>query len=288
MAWLDRNPPRRSQFRRPRRVRVRGVCVIHTAENGWPTSGAAGVAAFIRGRTDPGSYHWLVDHANKIHLVDWDAEAYQDGTGSNPWAYGLSCACRTTDWRRMTAAQRAGFVSNLADGAALAYAHCLARTGIRIPARRVSKAQTNAGVPGFISHGERDPARRSDPGNDFPWTQFLDAFRARTTAPLPSVPKPPQPPTPGKDWLSMATEAQVRKIVADQVAGAVTEIRRSRPWLIRDYRTNHVWLVAGGTRRHVRTMRALNILVFTGQAGEGVVAGNTAEWHKFIDDLDVV
>lgn len=288
MAWLDRNRPRRSQFRRPRRAQVRGVCVVHTAENGWPSSGAAGVAAFIQGRKDPGSYHWLVDQATRIQLVDWDAEAFQDGTGSNPWAYGLSCACRTTDWRRMTAAQKAGFINNLADGSAAANAHSLARAGIRIPARRITRAQSNAGVPGFISHAERDPARRSDPGRDFPWTQFLDAHRARTTAPAPGGPPAPPKPPARKDWLSMATEAQVSKIVADQVTRAVTEIRRSRPWLIRDYRTNHVWLVAGGTRRHVRTMRALNILVFTGQAGEGVVAGNTAEWHKFIDDLDVV
>ena len=33
MAWLDDHPPKRSQFRDPRRERVSGVIVVHTAEN---------------------------------------------------------------------------------------------------------------------------------------------------------------------------------------------------------------------------------------------------------------
>ena len=88
--------PARSSTRRavavpqPRRARPSGVTVLHTAENVidlvGPDTGAEAVAAFIRTRTTPGSYHDLVDRDSALQLVPYGAEAYQDGTGSNPYA----------------------------------------------------------------------------------------------------------------------------------------------------------------------------------------------------------
>lgn len=187
MAYLDDHPPSRSQFRYPRRAHPSGVVVVHTAENTpdytGQDGGAEAVAKFIQGRQDPGSYHDLADSDSAINLVRYDAEAYHDATGSNPHSYGVSIATRADLWPSAPADWRKGAVYQAAACAA-GYAHWLhARSGIVIPPRRISRDESELRVPGFISHAERDPQRRSDPGAHFPWTDFL-AIYARLTADL--------------------------------------------------------------------------------------------------------
>lgn len=55
-----------------------------------------------------------------------------------------------------------------------------AETGVSVPARRITRAEYLARRPGFISHAELDPGRRSDPGDEFPWDQFLRLFAQLT------------------------------------------------------------------------------------------------------------
>lgn len=183
MAYLDSHPPARSQFRDPRREDPSGVVVVHTAENVMdtvgPDTGAEGVANYIRTRTTPGSYHDLVDKDSILDVVRYGCEAFQDGTGSNPHAYAVSFACSYLDWAKMSTSQRDAFVENGAQAAARYARWIRAENGTVIPARRITRAQSDARVPGFLSHAERDPARRKDPGNapgQFPWTQFLTRF----------------------------------------------------------------------------------------------------------------
>lgn len=198
MAWLDDHPPASSQFRRPRREQPSGVIVVHTAEN-TPDfvafdGGAEAVANFIRTRTDPGSYHDLVDSDSCINLVGYDAEAYHDATGSNRHSYGLSVATRADVWPWAPKVWRDGAVHQAA-AAAARYAFWLhARRGITIPARRINRAESEMRVPGFISHAERDPARRHDPGAGFPWPQFLAHYEHLTADlwPAPPTPDPSQ------------------------------------------------------------------------------------------------
>jgi hypothetical protein len=192
MAWLDTNRPARSQFRRPRREAPSGVVVVHTAENSPDLvafdGGAEAVANFVRTRADVGSYHDLVDSDSAIQLVAYDAEAYHDGTGSNRHSYGLSVATRADVWPLAPKAWRDGAILQAAMAAAR-YARWLKDTrGITIPARRINRAQSEMRRPGFLSHAERDPARRSDPGAGFPWGQFLDTFARLTSQ---ATPKPP-------------------------------------------------------------------------------------------------
>lgn len=183
MAWLDDHPPARDQFRCPRRERPSGVMCVHTAES-TPDfvafdGGAEAVANFIRNRSDAGSYHDLVDSDSCINLVSYSCEAYQDGTGSNPHAWGGSVATRADVWPLAPSEWRAGAIAQLA-AAAARYAKWLkVHYGITVPARRINRAQSEARMPGFISHAERDPARRSDPGEGFPWDQFLSEYAAR-------------------------------------------------------------------------------------------------------------
>lgn len=207
-AWLRENPPRRSQFRVGRRApKYTGCTVVHTAESIMDTigedTGTLAVARFIRDRTAPGSYHDLADSDSNLKLVRYADEAYQDGTGSNPFAMSISFCCKTSDWVKMSAEKRAGFLRQ----GALAFARqqeFLRRNGLpTTPLRRISKAESDRGVAGFISHGERDPGRRSDPGADFPWEEFFQACRVALgieTAPVQPAPTPaPAPPTPKKE-----------------------------------------------------------------------------------------
>ena len=183
MAWLDDHPPVRSQFRRPRREQVSGVIVVHTAES-TPDfvafdGGAEAVANFIRNRTDPGSYHELCDSDSAINLVGYDAEAYHDATGSNPHSFGVSAATRADVWPLAPEAWRNGCIANMAERCAVYARWVREQRGIIIPARRITREQSEARIPGFISHAERDPARRTDPGRWFPWDQFLDEYARR-------------------------------------------------------------------------------------------------------------
>lgn len=179
-AYLIDNPPRIRQFRLPRRATPSGVVVVHTAESfpdeTGPDAGAENVARFIRDRTNFGSYHDLADSDSLINLVPYDAEAFHDGTGSNPHSYGLSAATQAAKWPNLSPEWTDATVRNMARGAAR-YARWIKREhGITIPARRITRAQSEARVPGFISHGERDPGRRTDPGRFFPWEKFLTYY----------------------------------------------------------------------------------------------------------------
>lgn len=192
MAWLDDNPPARSQFRCPRRAPLSGQIVVHTAESVMdtvgPDTGAEAVARFIQTRDTPGSYHDLVDSDSTITLVRWTCEAYQDATGSNPHALSISFACSYLDWPKMSPTKRNLFL-NRGVASAVAMARMVkADRGITIPPRRLTRAESEMGRPGFIDHSRRDPARRKDPGSpEFPWAIFLLRY-AQAIAPTPTPP----------------------------------------------------------------------------------------------------
>jgi hypothetical protein len=183
MAYLDDHPPDRRQFYCPRRdgTQPSGVIVVHDAENATDISGtdtgAEAVANFIANRDTPGSYHDLVDSDSSIQLVRYECEAFHDATGTNRHSYGVCGAYRHSQWQSLPQGWRDACVRNMAM-ACRRYANWLkARRGIVIPAKRISVTQARNGVPGFISHAELDPDRRTDPGPHFPWGQFLDIFQ---------------------------------------------------------------------------------------------------------------
>jgi hypothetical protein len=177
---LDNPNPHLRQYRDPRRETPSGVVVIHTAESApdltAPDGGAENVAAWISRRTDPGSYHRLCDSDSIVALVPWWFEAWHDATGTNPHSVGISAATRADQWPSKPQAWRDSCIGRMAFAAA-DYAHWLQTNhGIDIPARRVTAAQARACVPGFVSHAELDPGRRSDPGAAFPWDQLLATY----------------------------------------------------------------------------------------------------------------
>lgn len=193
--YLEDNPPARSQYRVGRRSKLRPVIVVHTAESGTdpvgPDPKAENVAKFIRNRSTAGSYHSVGDADSIIDLVRFDNEAFQDGTGSNRWAIGISLAMNADDWPHLTPERR----SQLTDTAvlmAVRAARHLAVRGLPMPAPKLlTKAESErADASGFISHARRDPSRRSDPGAGFPWAEFFTRYAQATTQETTHMPNP--------------------------------------------------------------------------------------------------
>lgn len=179
VPYLIENPPHQRQFRE-RGTNPSGVFVIHTAEStpDWvgPDTGAEAVARFIQGRSDFGSYHWLADSDSIVHLVPLHLQAYGDGTGSNSHAIHVSAATQAAKWDDATPEWRRETVQNMAAAAARSSRWLKKEHGITVPARKITKAQSDQRVPGLLAHGDRDPKRRTDPGKDFPWDFFLETF----------------------------------------------------------------------------------------------------------------
>lgn len=176
MAYLVDHPPRVRQFKE-RGTPPSGVVVMHTAESFpdevGPDTGAENVAAFIASRTNFGSYHGLADSDSELVLVPFHMQAYGDGTGSNPHAYHASAATQAAKWRHLSAEWTDATLRNLAKNVAR-YAKWLKKVhGIEIPARRITREESDRRVPGFLSHADRDPDRRTDPGADFDWVRFF-------------------------------------------------------------------------------------------------------------------
>jgi hypothetical protein len=226
MAYLDDHPPVRRQFYCPRRngIQASGTVVVHTAEN-TPDfvafdGGAEAVAHWIQIRETPGSYHDLADSDSWIPMVRYECEAFHDATGTNRWSYGISGATRADVWPLAPKAWRDGCVRNMA-AAAARFAHWLhARRGIVIPARRITVTQARNRIPGFISHAELDPTRRTDPGAKFPWDQFL-AHYTDLTADLRDEDEDDMPYTPEQ------LNAIMRDAVADEIETPGSRTRKA-------------------------------------------------------------
>jgi hypothetical protein len=196
--FLLDNPPASAQFRSPRREPLSGIVVVHTSEsimdNVGPDTGAENVAEFISRRSDPGSYHELIDSDSVVPLVPDDYESFQVAAdGHNRHAWGVSFACRSSDldpdaeWTRRAIAiagvrirefwQRNGFDPNDA-------------------ARWISRDDAVARRgPGLVTHGTVQPADRSDAWTTHPrrveLEQMLAAAITNTAQPIPVPPEEP-------------------------------------------------------------------------------------------------
>jgi len=244
-AYLEVHPPKSKQFRHPRRNPLTGLIVVHTAESlldtVGPDSGAEGVASYLSIRDTPGSYHDLVDSDTIVHVVDYDDEAFHDATGSNRYSLGLSFALAVHNWATMDRAQRDAFIENGAQAAARMARHVHARTGIVVPAKRVTRAESEAGKPGFISHAERDPNRRTDPGNlphQFPWDQFLARYAQLTVDLGNSTPEDPEEFT--MDAEARAEFAAIREEIGELRKGQLVHIDENR----KQYGSLRGWIAA--------------------------------------------
>lgn len=222
--YLEVNKPERSQFRVTRRAAVKPVIVLHTAENISDTVGAdskaENVANFIKNRKDPGSYHLIGDRDSIIQLVRFASEAYHDGTGSNRWSIGISLAIQSKDWSSFSAKIEAEYVESMAEMAAIS-ARWLESVGVGAPeVRRLTKVESDSSLAsGFISHGDRDPSRRSDPGEGFPWNDFLVAYSKKVS---------------GNNVVTGGSVEELQRalnVAADGIIGPITMAAVRKVWL---------------------------------------------------------
>jgi hypothetical protein len=183
-VYLEDHPPARRQFHDPRRAPVTGAIVIHTAENAadivLPDSGAEGVANFIARRGDPGSYHSVVDSDSIVRVGHYHWEMFHEGTGGNRWSLGLAFACRSAQWPMLPERWYVGALRNAAIEAANMALWVESSIEVIVPAKRITASEYRSGRPGFVGHAELDPGRRSDPGLEFPWEEFLAYYAAET------------------------------------------------------------------------------------------------------------
>src|SRR5690606_16876705 len=158
LARANRYP----QYRTTRRKthlggRITGAIILHDAENATDLvgedTGAENVARYIRDtRTDPGSYHGLVDRDSTIHIAPYDYEVWHDTT-SNNYAIGVSVAWRKSDLPKMTKAQRESYYRPFARAVLDAVAWVRRTKGITVPIDRFrSRADIVAGKPGLSTH----------------------------------------------------------------------------------------------------------------------------------------
>ena len=183
--YLEDHPPARSQFRNPRRADPTGAIVIHTAENATdltlPDAGAENVARFISTRTTPGSYHSIVDSDSIEPVCKYEWEAFGEGTGGNRWSLHLAWACRAGQWPALPAEWVVPAINNGAIEAANMARWVRTTVGVTVPARRITATDYRNGLPGFVTHADLDPGRRTDPGEHFPWRAFLAGYAHQIT-----------------------------------------------------------------------------------------------------------
>lgn len=175
--YLLDNPPATQQFYSSRPRPLSGGVLIHTTEsvmdNVGVDTGAENVAGFISRRNDYGSYHVIVDADSAVALVPDSYVAYHCGaSGYNGVTWGISFACRTVDldvnadWTRKAMANAAREIAGF-----------WKRNGFDVAtaAQFIPAIQTQT-RPGMSTHGEAQPADRSDAWTRHPQRAGLEAL----------------------------------------------------------------------------------------------------------------
>lgn len=215
VTYFERHRQRYTQWQRKRRNGFSAVpqVVVHTYEAPAGRSAEAG-ARYLLTRATPGSYHWLADAlGDSLHLAPWSAETWHC-VPSNNWSVGISMMAHAAGWSKLTETQRDNLVNGAALGAHRFSRWCVAQGLGPVPARRITRAQAMRREAGFISHGEMDPGRRSDPGAGFPWSQFFAEFRRLEAGNKGSGDAPAPTPTP-EDWFTMATLSDLKAAIKE-------------------------------------------------------------------------
>jgi hypothetical protein len=182
-----------SQFRSPRREKWSGVIVVHTDEAPQQPGGSLGTAAFISRRSDPGSYHTIVDSTTTTRLVPpaeyevWGA-AYPTNTNSH--ALHLAFRGRRSEWGKDPAYDNAA-LNRAADEIAL-WMKMLHGDAAPQFVRWISVQDCIARRPGLVEHGTIQPGDRVDPWVRLPQQQeFRDRLSSMIRARLGNIPSPP-------------------------------------------------------------------------------------------------
>lgn len=180
------------QFVRPRsyttsnRASVQ-LIVIHTTEGSAHSASAEDGAAYDARRPDGTSTHYFHDNSSTVQCVLTKDIAHTARSQGNRRGvqHELCTRAGTAKW---SDAYHQAMLKRAAKQAARD-----ARKW-QIPVRHLTVAEVAAGKKGFCGHYDitrafpQDNGSHTDPGSNFPWSQFLDMVRAEL-APAPAPPK---------------------------------------------------------------------------------------------------
>ena len=207
--YLLDHPPASQQFYPPPRANgLTGGVVIHTTESpAQPVGaddGAVSVAGFISRRSDPGSYHCIVDSGSTVLLLPDNYTAFHvAANGYNSRTWGISFACRSTqldvnaEWTKRAMRQ-----------AAAAIVGFWTRNGFDPVAAAVMRPAADVlNRPGLTTHGDAQPWDRSDAWTRHPQRLALEALLLAEIAAIvnPPVPEEDDDVKPLEMWRDPAT-----------------------------------------------------------------------------------
>jgi hypothetical protein len=152
------------------------LVVIHTTEGAARSSAAEDGAAYDQRRTDGTSTHYFHDSTSTIQCVHTADQAHAARTQGNRRGiqHELCTRAGSADWADT-------YHQAMLRRAAKQAARDARKWGI--PVRHLTAAQVADGAQGFCGHWDitrafpQDGGTHTDPGANFPWTQFLNLVR---------------------------------------------------------------------------------------------------------------
>ena len=204
--YLLDNPPASRQFWPSRNAPMTGGVVLHTTEGVGGDDSAENTARYISTRSNPGSYHCIVDWNSTVYLVPDDYTAFgvaANGYNSRCWHIALACKSselNVDDWA----------TGVMIDRAAQAIVEFWRRNGFD-PAECNDWIETEVlNRAGLCQHGEAQPWDRSDAfvHHEQEWglsIMMLVAISRHAGVYTPAPPPEPLPaPIPDLGWISDA------------------------------------------------------------------------------------
>lgn len=237
--YLLSNPPASRQFHPSRPAGLSGGVIIHTTEGSGGYDSAENTAAFIARRSDPGSYHCIVDVEpnTAVHLMPDNYVAFGVATpGFNSRCWMIAIAARSADLDPTN-----GLTHAEIDNMAREIVNFWVRNGFDPTASAQFVGENAKDQPGLAHHGDVQPQDRSDAWSrredrwvfDSLLLQAIAKYAGSATgsqAPIPVQPPTTPTPTPPQSvWSVGSTGDKVRsiqKIVgvnADGIFGPQTE-----------------------------------------------------------------
>ena len=232
--YLLDNPPASRQFYPSRNVPLSGGVVIHTTEGSGGFDSAEKTAGFISRRSDPGSYHCIVDSEPNaaVHLLPDDYTAFgvaQSGFNSPCWMIAIAAHSAALN-------PESEFTRIEIDNMGREIAEFWKRNGIDIAAASNFIGNDVRVRPGLAHHGDVQPSNRSDAWSRRPDRWIFDSLllqaieRHAGVAPVaPPTPTVPAPVPPTSVWRVGSTGDKVRQIqkivgvAQDGIFGPATE-----------------------------------------------------------------
>lgn len=169
MSYALLEPGTKNHFYKTRRAQVT-LGVIHTAEN-TPTfqgnrNATFNLVRYAQQTTRAVSWHDTSGDDESVTMLPLSYTGFHV-RGYNSRSVGDEQVTRANLWGVAPSDWTERILSNLVASTAFWVAE------YDLPIRRITKAQADAGLKGFVAHGDLDPGRRTDPGRGFPWATYL-------------------------------------------------------------------------------------------------------------------